>query len=71
MFVIILPGQLLSETRHLDKELLQCLLRTAKSSENQGNPFTNFKLLFLDETGKKEFELLCNTFKEGIYTSIS
>lgn len=59
-------GQLLSEVRHLDKELLQSLLNTTKTlPDEKCSPFTNFRLLLLDDTGRKEFDLLLKSFQEG------
>ncbi|XP_034235213.1 conserved oligomeric Golgi complex subunit 7 [Thrips palmi] len=59
-------GQLLSEVRHLDKELLQSLLNSTKTlPDEKSSPFTNFRLLLLDETGRKEFDLLLKSFQEG------
>lgn len=59
-------GQLLSEVHHLDKELLQSLINTMKTSpENKTTAFTNFKLLLLDDGGQKEFALLCKSYQEG------
>ncbi|XP_026292133.1 conserved oligomeric Golgi complex subunit 7 isoform X1 [Frankliniella occidentalis] len=59
-------GQLLSEIRHLDKELLQSILNISKVSPNgKYSSFSNFKFLLLDEVGQKEFDLLCKSFQDG------
>lgn len=63
---MIITGQLLSEVRHLDKEISNNLLGIIKTSTgDKCSPFSNFKILLLDETGRKEFDILCKSLQEG------
>ena len=59
-------GQLLNEVRHVDKELFLNLSNTIKLSTNEKcSPFSNYRMLLLDEVSRKDFDLLCKSIQEG------